>query len=298
MNIKRTITLCMLLTLWVTSTALAANLATVSIQNDSFAEKFKYSIDIYAISTGDAFGVGDTVIALEFNDAVLSNYVLSNQNAVFDNNANYNAMAIILDPGGVGDTNRIALSITRTGGGAGQTLPNTDTRLATITFDIDPTPAVYRTQTTGFVALIGLSSMFSSPATGPVFLTWSDSLDDSLVCTPQIGGSPNTTVAAGNPYSFTPTTVDVCNTIPSVGALAYSVVNDPAWTGFNINTGELSGAPASGDIGTYSNIVITVTDGYGDSADLSAFNIQVTSSGGGGGGGGGGCFISNLLAPW
>lgn len=296
-----------LLTLCCTSIALAVNLATISMQNDTFTEKFKYSIDIYAISTDTDFGVGNTSIALEFNDAVLSNYVLSNQNALFHNNADYNPMAIIADPGGVGATNRIALTISLAGGGVGATLPDTDTRLATITFDIDPTPAVYRSETTGFVALLGLSSMTSSPFSGPVFITWSDNLDDALICTPEISGSPGTSVSVGNLYDFTPTVLDVCNTIPSVGALDFSIASDPVWSSFDTHTGRLSGTPASGDIGTHSNIVMTVTDGYGDSADLSAFDIQVTSSssasasggsgGGGGGGGGGGCFISSLLFP-
>jgi hypothetical protein len=306
MNIGKATTLSILLTLLTlccTSVALAANLATISMQNDTFAEKFKYSIDIYAISTEDSFGVGDTSIALEFNDAVLSNYVLSNQNALFHNNANYNAMAIVLDPEGVGATNRIALSISLAGGGVGATLPDTDTRLATITFDIDSNSAVYRNETTGFVGLTGLSSMTSSPNTGLVFFTWNDSLDDSLICTPEISGAPGTSVAAGNLYDFTPTAVDVCNTT-SVGALSFSIASDPAWSSFDTNTGRLSGTPDSGDVGTHSNIVITVSDVYGDSASLSAFDVEVTSSssagdssGSGGGGGGGGCFISNLLFP-
>jgi hypothetical protein len=289
-----------LLTLCFTSVAMAANLATISIQNDGFTEKFKYSIDIYAISDDDNFGVGNTTIALQFNDAVLSNYVLSNQNPLFHSNVNYGAMSIVLDPGGTMATNQIGLVISLTGAGA--TLPDTDTRLATITFDIDPTPAVYRAETTGLAALIGLSSMTSSPPAGPVFITWSDSIDDALICTPEISGSPSTSVTVGNMYDFTPTTVDVCNTIPSVGALDFSIANDPTWSTFDVSTGQLSGSPAAGDVGTDSNIVITVTDGYGDSASMPAYDIQVTSSSsgsggsGGGGGGGGGCFISSLPA--
>jgi hypothetical protein len=57
--------------------------------------------------------------------------------------------------------------------------------------------------------------------------------------------------------------------------LTFSIQNMPAWATFDAGTGTLSGAPAAGDVNTYANIVITVSDGK-TSAALPAFSIAVT----------------------
>jgi hypothetical protein len=87
---------------------------------------------------------------------------------------------------------------------------------------------------------------------------------------PTISGTPRTSVVAGNAYSFTPTTTD-----PSGAALTFSVKNAPSWTTFNSATGELSGTPTAADVGTYSNITISVSNGT-TSVSLPAFPIAVT----------------------
>jgi hypothetical protein len=87
---------------------------------------------------------------------------------------------------------------------------------------------------------------------------------------PSIGGSPATTVTVGNSYGFTPETVD-----PDGDALSFSVANRPSWTVFDTATGGLSGTPADNDVGVYSGIVITVSDGMA-SRSLPAFNITVS----------------------
>ena len=87
---------------------------------------------------------------------------------------------------------------------------------------------------------------------------------------PTISGTPSTSVVVGNSYRFTPTTTD-----PSGGALTFSIKNAPSWAAFNPSTGELAGVPAAGDVGTYSNIVISVSDGK-TTAALPAFPISVT----------------------
>ena len=51
----------------------------------------------------------------------------------------------------------------------------------------------------------------------------------------------------------------------------------PAWATFSIATGQLSGIPAATDVGTYSGIVISVSDGS-SSAALPAFSIAVTAA--------------------
>jgi hypothetical protein len=87
-----------------------------------------------------------------------------------------------------------------------------------------------------------------------------------------ISGSPLTSVVVGTPYDFTPTTAD-----PSAGKLTFSIQNTPSWATFNAATGELSGTPPAGDVGSSSNIIISVSDGT-TSASLPAFAIAVVQS--------------------
>jgi len=88
---------------------------------------------------------------------------------------------------------------------------------------------------------------------------------------PTISGTPTTAVNASTPYAFTPTAADADG-----DALAFSIQNKPAWATFNTTTGLLSGTPAAADVGTYSNISITVSDGKANAA-LSAFAVAVTT---------------------
>jgi hypothetical protein len=84
-----------------------------------------------------------------------------------------------------------------------------------------------------------------------------------------ISGTPATTVTAGQAYSFTPSASDTYGR-----TLAFAVANKPAWAAFSTSTGQLSGSPGAGNVGTYSNIVIAVSDGL-KSATLPAFAVQV-----------------------
>ncbi|HYM41727.1 MAG TPA: putative Ig domain-containing protein, partial [Steroidobacteraceae bacterium] len=89
---------------------------------------------------------------------------------------------------------------------------------------------------------------------------------------PTIGGTPATQITAGQAYSFTPTA-----TGPAGTTLSFSVQNSPSWAAFNTSTGTLSGTPAASNVGTFSNIVISVSDGTA-SASLPAFSIQVSAA--------------------
>jgi fibronectin type 3 domain-containing protein len=51
----------------------------------------------------------------------------------------------------------------------------------------------------------------------------------------------------------------------------------PAWASFDTSTGELQGTPATSDVGTYSGIVISASEGSSNSS-LPAFSITVTQS--------------------
>jgi hypothetical protein len=95
--------------------------------------------------------------------------------------------------------------------------------------------------------------------------------------TPTITGTPGSTVVVGQTYSFQPAARDADG-----DSLTYAVANLPGWASFNSETGRISGTPRAEDVGTYSNITITVSDGKA-SATLGPFSITVSSVGGGGG---------------
>jgi len=91
---------------------------------------------------------------------------------------------------------------------------------------------------------------------------------------PTITGTPPTSVSAGSAYSFTPSASDLDN-----DTLGYTVANKPAWAAFDTATGRLSGTPTSQNVGTFSGIVITVSDGKtGGTASLAAFTITVNAA--------------------
>ena len=73
-------------------------------------------------------------------------------------------------------------------------------------------------------------------------------------------------------YNFQPSGAD-----PDGDTLTYSVPEPPSWATFNTSTGRLSGTPSAAQAGTYSNIVIRVSDGTA-SASLPAFSITVAQS--------------------
>ncbi len=73
---------------------------------------------------------------------------------------------------------------------------------------------------------------------------------------PTISGAPPTAIVPGTQYTFTPTASD-----PDGNALSFSIANRPAWASFDSATGRLQGTPVSGDVGTTTGVVITVSDG-------------------------------------
>lgn len=85
---------------------------------------------------------------------------------------------------------------------------------------------------------------------------------------PTISGSPATRATQGAIYRFRPTASDADN-----DTLTWSIGGKPADAAFSTTTGELNWTPSA--TGTWSNIVITVTDSAGASASLPAFSIAV-----------------------
>jgi len=89
---------------------------------------------------------------------------------------------------------------------------------------------------------------------------------------PKISGSSATTAAVGKVYSFQPSATD-----PNGLSMGFAINNKPAWASFDTKTGRLSGTPAAANVGTYSNVVITVYDGYMKGV-LPAFSIVVQAA--------------------
>jgi hypothetical protein len=91
---------------------------------------------------------------------------------------------------------------------------------------------------------------------------------------PTISGTPAASVLAGSAFTFTPTAADADG-----DRLVFSVRNRPSWATFTTTTGRLRGTPQAANAGTYSDVVISVTDGSTTVA-LTAFSIAVTLPGG------------------
>ncbi len=104
--------------------------------------------------------------------------------------------------------------------------------------------------------------------------TWISSTDPVGGTTAlKLSGNPSTSDTAGQAYSFVPTTSNTGG-----GTLKYSIANLPTWASLNALNGALTGTPSSAQAGTYSNIVISVSNGSA-SASVPAFSILVTAMG-------------------
>jgi Putative Ig domain len=95
---------------------------------------------------------------------------------------------------------------------------------------------------------------------------------ETSVPTIKLSGTPSGTAVAGNAYVFLPT-------VQTTGGTAtLSATGLPSWATINSSTGEISGTPTSGDVGTTSTIAIIAVDGSA-TASLPAFRIDVTAPG-------------------
>src|SRR5690606_27622859 len=73
---------------------------------------------------------------------------------------------------------------------------------------------------------------------------------------PTIAGTPPTMVTVGEQYVFQPTASDA-----EGDRLTFAVANRPRWATFNTSNGTLSGTPSDSDVGTITNVRISVSDG-------------------------------------
>jgi Putative Ig domain len=95
---------------------------------------------------------------------------------------------------------------------------------------------------------------------------------DAPNAAPAIAGAPPPSVTEGQAYSFAPAATD-----PDGDVLAFSIQNRPVWATFSPSSGRLYGTPGSTHVGSYSDIVISVSDGVASTA-LPSFAIQVTEA--------------------
>ena len=89
---------------------------------------------------------------------------------------------------------------------------------------------------------------------------------------PWISGAPAGTAREKELYTFLPQAGDADG-----DTLTFSVANKPSWATFTTNSGLLSGIPPAGSAGTFSNIVISVSDGQ-STRSLPAFGIVVATA--------------------
>jgi hypothetical protein len=86
---------------------------------------------------------------------------------------------------------------------------------------------------------------------------------------PTIAGSPPAHVLEGEFYEFLPNAVD-----PDGDSLEFSISRKPVWAQFDRASGRLWGTPSAADVGNFTNIAISVSDGK-DSASLAGFDVSV-----------------------
>jgi hypothetical protein len=89
---------------------------------------------------------------------------------------------------------------------------------------------------------------------------------------PTIAGTPPTSASVGQVYTFTPVGDDAED-----DTLTFSIQNMPSWATFTPATGQLTGTPSAANVGTFNNIIISVSDGT-TSTSVASFNITVAAT--------------------
>jgi hypothetical protein len=134
---------------------------------------------------------------------------------------------------------------------------------STTTGQLSGTPTAQHVGTTSNIVI-----RVSDGTTDAALPAFSIRVDAAANRPPTVSGTPGTSGTVGTTYRFRPTASD-----PDGDELAWSISGRPSGASFSTVTGELSFTPTAA--GTWSNIVVTVTDEHGASASLPAFSITV-----------------------
>jgi hypothetical protein len=117
-----------------------------------------------------------------------------------------------------------------------------------------------------------LGGCLQSAKTATVAVTTPDPVGNTNSA-PTISGNPPSAVMMDSNYSFTPTATD-----PDGDTLTFNVSNLPSWANFDSANGRVSGQPSLADIGIFSQIQISVSDGE-LSASIPDYSITVSQGG-------------------
>jgi hypothetical protein len=129
-----------------------------------------------------------------------------------------------------------------------------------------------------FLSTITLLALAGCGGTGGTEVSTPPAYDSGGVnVAPTISGTPQAAVSAGVGYSFAPTSADA-----NGDRVTFAIQNRPTWATFDTATGRLTGTPGAAEVGTYSNVVISASDGTA-STNLPAFSIRVLAVGVGNG---------------
>ncbi len=120
---------------------------------------------------------------------------------------------------------------------------------------------------------ISVSDGKASAALPRFSITVAQDTTPSANSAPLISGTPPGTATADYSYAFVPNASD-----PDGDSLSFSVQNLPAWASFDSATGKLSGMPRIDNVGMFSNILISVSDGQ-KTTSLRPFAINVQELG-------------------
>ena len=265
---RKTVLLVTLVLLLCTVQAMATPLMTSTMKNGGFASQNEYYIDVFAVCSGNTVGGGptqfnidDTYLTITYNDAVLSNPI------ILDANATLESTYTLSLSNGTPVAGNVQLHITPPVT-PDFSITETEVWLARINFTINLTAAEMG-ETAGIGWVNNPTYTYSDGVIVLMPLIGSD--DSSLVCAPEISGTPTAMATVGLAYAFMPTASDTC----SSGSLSFGIINQPSWASFDPATGELSGTPDFTDIAVYSDIEINVTDNNGKSSSLGLFDIEV-----------------------